>query len=76
MRADLRVVYTKLFGDEMPMENAHGRIPRLESQIADHEQRLGVLESLKQRAGGAGWLVAAVVGLIEVAYHVFAIVRH
>ena len=77
LRADFRVILTKMFGTpDEKSENPQGRIPRLELQVASHEERIGVLESLKQRAGGAGWLVAAVVGLIEVAYHLLAIARH
>jgi hypothetical protein len=72
MRADFRNALTKLFGDA-ESENAHGRIPRLESVAEDHEKRIGALEKLLTRGQGAwhlaGWAVAAVVSLATLAYH-------
>lgn len=35
MRTDLRVMRTKLFGDE-DQETAQGRLPRLEATVASH----------------------------------------
>ena len=45
MRADFRNALTKLFGDA-ETENAHGRIPRLETRADDHEKRIGVLGAI------------------------------
>ena|SRR5579862_7236674 len=78
MRADFRNALTKLFGDA-ESENAHGRIPRLESIAEDHEKRIGALENLRTRGQGAwhlaGWAVAAVLGVGELIYHAIAILN-
>jgi hypothetical protein len=76
LRADFRVILTKMFGADDSTENPQGRIPRLESQVADHEERIGILEGLKQRAGGAGWLIASLVAATDLIYHVVVITRH
>lgn len=79
LRGDLREMLTKLFGDAN-VENPHGRIPRLESQVDNHEHRIGTLEALRQTAGGAWWLFGKiVVGMAlvgDLAYHIFSMVRH
>jgi hypothetical protein len=79
MRGDLRDTLTKLFGDATA-ENSHGRVPRLEMQVDDHEKRLGTLENLKQRGAGAWWLIlraAAVVAFTaDLLYHFAAFVMH
>jgi hypothetical protein len=76
MRGDFRTVLTKLFGDDKT-ENEHGRIPRLESVMDNHEKRIGALEELVTKAGGmksmAGWAVAGLLALGEIAYHVVTI---
>lgn len=78
LRGDLREILTKLFGDAN-IENPHGRIPRIEYHVADHERRIDVLETLKTRAGGAWWFVGRVVAWAVIAadlmYHVVTIVR-
>jgi hypothetical protein len=76
MRADFRNALTKLFGDA-ETENAHGRIPRLESVAEDHERRIGTLENLRTRGQGAwhlaGWVVASVLVFAELAHYSVAI---
>ena len=78
MRADFRNALTKLFGDA-ETENPHGRIPRLESVVDDHEKRIGALENLRTRGQGAwhlaGWAVAAILGLGQLAYYASTILR-
>lgn len=74
LRGEMRELLTKLLGDATA-ENPHGRIPRLETQVADHEDRLGILEGIKQRAGGAGWLIALAVGGVDLIYHLSSIAQ-
>lgn len=76
LRGDLRVILTKLFGADDSTENPQGRIPRLEAQVSDHESRIGLLESLKQRASGAGWLVATIMAVIDLLYHLLTLRGH
>ncbi len=78
MRGDLRDTLTKLFGDATA-ENSHGRVPRLEMQVDDHEQRIDTLEALKQRGAGAWWMVLRIAAVVAVSadlvYHIATIVR-
>ncbi len=77
MRGDLRDTLTKLFGDATA-ENSHGRVPRLEMQVDDHERRLDTLDALKQRGAGAWWMVLRVAAVIivgaDLLYHIVVIV--
>jgi len=79
MRGDLRDTLTKLFGDATA-ENSHGRVPRLEMQVDDHEQRIDSLEALKQRGAGARWMILRIAAVVAVSadlvYHIVTIVRH
>jgi hypothetical protein len=79
MRGDLRDTLTKLFGDATA-ENSHGRVPRLEMQVDDHEQRIDSLEALKQRGAGAWWMILRIAAVVAVSadlvYHIVTIVRH
>jgi hypothetical protein len=79
MRGDLRDTLTKLFGDATA-ENSHGRVPRLEMQVDDHEKRIDTLETLKQRGAGAWWVILRIAAVVTVCadllYHISEIVRH
>jgi hypothetical protein len=79
MRGDLRDTLTKLFGDATA-ENSHGRVPRLEIQVDDLEQRVGILEALRQRGAGAWWMILRIAAVVafsaDLLYHIVTIVRH
>lgn len=75
LRADLRVFYTKLFGDEQA-ENPQGRIPRLESSVRDHNQRIKRIERWGWIAAGVAITINAIAAGAEFLYHLTGIKGH
>ena len=75
LRTDLRVFYTKLFGDETG-ENAQGRIPRIETTQANHERRIVRIERFTWIGAGAVMILAFAGKAVEFVYHIVGIVRH
>ena len=74
LRGDVRVLHTKLFGDDAS-ENKQGRIPRIEAEQADHDRRL-------KRQERVGWLGRAVLfwlwlsAPVEFLSHLKELARH
>lgn len=60
IRSDLRVIHTKLFGEDAA-ESPQGRIPRLESAVIDHGHRIKHLERRRWMQQGASMLLGAIV---------------
>ncbi len=75
LRTDLRVFYTKLFGDETG-ENAQGRIPRIEATQVNHERRILRIERFTWIGAGAVMILAFADRAIQFVYHILGIVRH